>query len=106
MSLKEIFENNNVEMLVFQGSWCPMCVVAMPQIAKFIADNGLNEKKIEVITVNPSKTEPADSVNKYKITRVPTIVFLKDGQEQNRITEYATNGWRAELESKLESIKE
>lgn len=106
MSLKSVFDSNNVEILVFQGSWCPMCVSAMPQIAKFVADNELNEEKIEVITVNPSKTEPVDSINKYKITRVPTIVFLKDGQEHSRITEYAPNGWKSELESKLVSIKE
>lgn len=91
-------------MLVFQGSWCPMCVSAMPQIAHFVSANDIDEKSIEVINVNSFKTEPADKIAEYKITRVPTVIFLRNGKELERITEYAPSGWKSAIEEKINTI--
>lgn len=102
--MQEKFEQKNLKMLVFQGSWCPMCVTAMPQIAHFVAGNSIDEAKVEVINVNAYKTEPADRIKEYNITRVPTVVILKDGSEVDRITEYAPMGWKAEIEDRIGNI--
>lgn len=104
MSIKEKIENNNIKTLVFQGSWCPMCVSAMPQIAQYVSANNIDESTIEIINVNAFKTEPADRIAEYRITRVPTVIFLKDGKEFDRITEFAPKGWKSEMEEKIESI--
>ena len=104
MSIKEKIESDNIKMLVFQGSWCPMCVSAMPQIAQFVSSNDIDEKAIEIITVNSSKSEPADRIAEYKISRVPTVVFLQNGKETQRITEYAPSGWKSEIEQKINAI--
>jgi thiol-disulfide isomerase/thioredoxin len=101
MSIKEKIESDNIKMLVFQGSWCPMCVSAMPQIAQFVSSNDIDENAIEVITVNSSKSEPADRIAEYKISRVPTVIFLQNGKETQRITEYAPSGWKTEIEQKI-----
>lgn len=99
--MKEKFEQNNLKLLVFQGSWCPMCVSAMPHIAHFVSSNNIDESNIEVINVNLFKTKPADKLKEYSVTRVPTVIILKDGNELDRITEYAPNGWEQEIESRI-----
>ncbi len=104
MSIRDKIDNNNVKILVFQGSWCPMCVTAMPQIAQFVSANNISENSIEVINVNSFKTEPADKIAEYNISRVPTVIILKEGVESSRITEYAPNGWRREIEEKVSAI--
>ncbi|MCB0703030.1 MAG: thioredoxin family protein [Candidatus Kapaibacterium sp.] len=104
MSIKERIANDNINLLVFQGSWCPMCVSAMPQIAQFVSTNGVDENSIEIINVNNTKSEPAERIAEYNITRVPTVIFLKDGNEVDRITEFAPSGWKTEIENKINSI--
>ncbi|MFA7326953.1 MAG: thioredoxin family protein [Candidatus Kapaibacterium sp.] len=104
MSIKEKINNNNIKMLVFQGSWCPMCVSAMPQIAQFVSDNDVDEKALEVINVNMFKSKPADKIAEHKITRVPTVIFLQDGKEVGRITEYAPSGWKSAIVEKINTI--
>jgi len=106
MEIKDKFETKNIQMLIFQGSWCPMCVSAMPQLAHFISDNGINEDRVEVINVNPFKTKPADKLKEYSVSRVPTVILLVNGKERERITEYAPSGWKQELESLVDSIKD
>ena len=102
--MKNKFTQENLKMLVFQGSWCPMCVSAMPQIAQFVANNQIKENRVEIINVNSYKTEPADRIKEYNITRVPTLIILKDGNEVDRITEYAPEGWNQEIESRIKNI--
>lgn len=104
MSIKEKIESDDIKVLVFQGSWCPMCVSAMPQIAQFVSANNVDENSVEIINVNSFKSEPADRIAEYKISRVPTVILLKNGQEAERITEYAPSGWKAEIESKINAI--
>ena len=104
MSIKEKIESDDIKVLVFQGSWCPMCVSAMPQIAQFVSVNDVDENSVEIINVNSFKSEPADRIAEYKISRVPTVILLKNGQEAERITEYAPSGWKAEIESKINAI--
>ncbi|PKL77917.1 MAG: hypothetical protein CVV25_13295 [Ignavibacteriae bacterium HGW-Ignavibacteriae-4] len=104
MSIKDKIESNNIKAIVFQGSWCPMCVSAMPQIAHFVSSNEVDENAIEIINVNLSKTKPADRIAEHNITRVPTVILLKDGKEFDRITEYAPKGWKTELEEKINAV--
>ncbi len=104
MSIKAKIETENIKILVFQGSWCPMCVMAMPQIAQFVSANEIDENTVEVINVNAFKSEPADRIAEYNISRVPTVILLKNGVEAERITEYAPSGWKAEIEVKINTI--
>ncbi len=104
MSIKQKTEDKDVKILVFQGSWCPMCVSAMPQIASFLQKNEVDESRVEIFNVNRFKSKPKEEIKKYNISRVPTLVFLSDGEEKERITEYAPNGWVSEIEAKIESL--
>lgn len=104
MKISEQMDAKNINILVFQGSWCPMCVSAMPQIAKFISTNSVDESKVEIINVNRTKSEPADRIAEYNITRVPTVVIKENGKEVSRITEFAPLGWKTELENIFEGI--
>ena len=103
MKLKDKINKENIKLLVFQGSWCPMCVAAMPQIAYFMSNHKIDEDRIEIINVNNTKTEPNELIKQYSITRVPTIIFLKDNKEFARITEFAPKGWETEIEDRISS---
>jgi thiol-disulfide isomerase/thioredoxin len=106
MNIKQEMDTNNLELLVFQGSWCPMCVSAMPHIANFISTNSIDEKRVEIVTVNRTKTEPADKIADNSVTRVPTVILKSNGKEINRITEFAPLGWETELKNLFETVKE
>lgn len=105
MNLQNEMNTNNLELTVFQGSWCPMCVSAMPEIAKFISTNSIDENRVEIVTVNRTKTEPADKLKADSITRVPTVVLKSNGKEVNRITEFAPLGWQTELKNLFATVK-
>lgn len=104
MDIKQKTEDKDIKMLVFQGSWCPMCVSAMPQVASFLQKHEIDESRVELINVNRFKTKPKEEIRKYNISRIPTIVFLSQEEEKVRITEYAPNGWVEEIETKIKSI--
>ncbi|MFN3195624.1 MAG: thioredoxin family protein [Chlorobiota bacterium] len=104
MDIKQKTEDKDIRLIVFQGSWCPMCVSAMPQIANFLQKHSFDESRVDIINVNRFKTKPKEEIKKYNISRVPTIVFLSDGEEKERITEYAPSGWVKDIEEKIELI--
>lgn len=104
MDIKQKTEDKDIRLIVFQGSWCPMCVSAMPQIANFLQKHSIDENRVDIINVNRFKTKPKEEIKKYNISRVPTIVFLSKGEEIERITEYAPSGWVEEIENKIESL--
>lgn len=105
MKISEQMDANDIQILVFQGSWCPMCVSAMPQIAQFISTNSVDEQRVEIVNVNRTKSEPADRIAEYHITRVPTVIIEGKGKEIGRITEFAPLGWKTELENRFKEIK-
>lgn len=70
---------NNVKILKFGASWCGPCVAFKPIIIQ--TQKALPDTTIEDIDID----ENPDLALKYNVRAVPTIVFLKDDIEQERV---------------------
>jgi len=65
--------------LEFGASWCPICQAAQPAIAEALATRpGLTHLKIE-----DGKGKPLG--RSFRVKLWPTLVFLRDGVEVDRI---------------------
>ena len=62
----------------FGSSWCGYCRTAQPLIAQALAQHPITHLKIE-----DGKGRPLG--RSFRVTLWPTLVFLKDGQEQARV---------------------
>ena len=67
-----------MEILKFYGTWCAPCKVLSP-----IVDEVAEEVGVKVTGVNVE--EDQQMLDKYGITAVPTLVFLKAGEETDRL---------------------
>jgi thiol-disulfide isomerase/thioredoxin len=81
-----------VSVRIFFGSWCGDSKREMPRFLKTAQMLGLKEEQIELIGVDQGdstyKRSPTGEERAYNIFRVPTFVFLQNGSEVQRITEY------------------
>ena len=53
--------------------------------------------KINLVGLSKEKTSPSNIEKKFEINRIPTIIFIKENTELNRIVEYP-------IESKVKDI--
>ena len=56
---------------------------------KLLDEVNFDKNKLTNIAVNRAKKAPGELDEKYKVHRVPTIIFMKDGKEVNRFVEYS-----------------
>jgi thiol-disulfide isomerase/thioredoxin len=83
-------DTSNIEVLFFNVDWCPHCVRAKPEWAKFVDKYSGNSNitfvgdKEGVNCTNNDDSQVKDMIQKYNIEHFPTVYFVKDGQK----TEY------------------
>lgn len=100
-ALKTIKENiNDYEILMFMGTWCADSQREVPKFYKLLDLSDFNMDNLEVRAVRRDKTLPNDGQKEYDIVYVPTIIFLKDGEEVGRFVEYP----QEELENDIAKI--
>ncbi|HSI70033.1 MAG TPA: thioredoxin family protein [Gillisia sp.] len=77
------------EIVGFIGTWCPDSRRELPEFFKLLDEAGYDLSKFTLIGVDRNKTTPENLEEGYDMTRVPTFIFLKDGEEVNRYVEYS-----------------
>ncbi|WP_298512437.1 thioredoxin family protein [uncultured Kordia sp.] len=77
----------DVNIKVFMGTWCEDSQREVPHFYRILDVLKINEKKVELITVDEDKMTPEHLEDGFDITNVPTFIFYKDGKEINRIVE-------------------
>ena len=77
--LKVSEEKPDYKLLHFFAEWCGPCKAIEPELAKLSSD--LPDLKIEHINIDENMEEPA----KYNVMSIPTLVLLKDGEQQATI---------------------
>ena len=74
-----------VEILVFFGTWCPVCTLRLPLLLKTLEEAANPRIHVRFIATDPDHTQPADLLRTYGVHITPVFVVLKDGAEIGRI---------------------
>jgi thiol-disulfide isomerase/thioredoxin len=89
--------NAGTSFLVFFGTWCSDSRREVPHFLKIADDCGIDSSRIRLYGLDRSKKSRDGLTEKYHIDRVPTFIFLKDGDEIGRITEKPTGTLEADM---------
>jgi len=92
-SLTALASNTDkIEVLMFMGTWCSDSQVEVPQFYKILDHLEYDLSKMTVVALERLESRklvsPQHEEADYDISHVPTFIFLKDGKELGRITEY------------------
>lgn len=100
-ALKTIQENiKDYEIVMFMGTWCADSQREVPKFYKLLELSDYDLSRLQVKAVSEDKTLPNDGQKEYNVMYVPTIIFLKDGEEIGRFVEYSNE----ELEEDIAKI--
>lgn len=84
--------SQNFDILMFMGTWCTDSQVEVPQFYKILDYIAYDIDQMTVVALEKlddgKLASPQHEETGYAITHVPTFIFLKDGKEIGRITEY------------------
>lgn len=68
-----------MEVLDFYADWCGPCQMMKPVMADF--EKAHSDIKVKAVNID----EESDLAEKYGVSGIPCIVFLKDGEEVDRV---------------------
>jgi thiol-disulfide isomerase/thioredoxin len=71
------------------GTWCSDSREQVPKLFRILDELDYNTEHLTIISVDKKKSAGYD-ISGLGITRVPTFIFIKDGDEKGRITETPT----------------
>ncbi|MCX6136068.1 MAG: thioredoxin family protein [Ignavibacteriales bacterium] len=77
----------NCDIVICLGTWCSDSRREVPRFIKVAETAGIPLEKIRFHAVDHQKKSPENAGTTYKITKVPTFIFFRDGKEIGRITE-------------------
>jgi thiol-disulfide isomerase/thioredoxin len=98
--------NGGVSFLVFLGTWCGDSRREVPHFLKIADHCGIDTSRIRFFGLDRSKKSGDGLTEKYHIERVPTFIFLKNGEEVGRITEKPAGTLEADMLSILASAQQ
>jgi len=73
---------------VFMGTWCEDSQREIPALFKVLDTVKFDKSNLDLVAVTHDKVTPQGYEEGYNIEYVPTIIFMKDRKELNRIVEY------------------
>lgn len=68
-----------MEILDFYADWCGPCQMMKPVMAEF--KNAHPEVRVKTVNID----EEEEMAEKYGVSSIPCLVFVKDGEEVERI---------------------
>jgi thiol-disulfide isomerase/thioredoxin len=89
----------DVTVLLIMATWCPDSKRELPRFFAIMDGVGMDGAKLTMVGVDRTKKDPEGLTEKWGITRVPTFVFLRNGQEVGRVVEKTPVG--ATLEGEI-----
>jgi thiol-disulfide isomerase/thioredoxin len=89
---------NNVQYILFGGTWCSDTQFILPKFFKLQELSGTPDRNISFFAMNREKKTLGNVGDAFKITNVPTIIVMRNGKEIGRVVEYGSTGnWDKEL---------
>ena len=81
----------------YMGTWCADSKREIPKLYKILELSDYEMDKLEIIGVTRNKTLPDDSQKAFDVQYVPTIIFLRDGEEVGRFVEYPQESFEEDI---------
>ena len=78
----------NLEFKLFLGTWCGDTQRELGSMFKLLDLLGISEDRIEMYSISEYKDSPLGYEKEYDILNIPTLIFIEDGNELNRIVEF------------------
>lgn len=76
-----------LKITIILGTWCKDSKKQVPRFFKILDELNFKEENLTIIGVDSKKQAYVLDVQEYKIERVPTFIFYRDGKEVGRIIE-------------------
>ena len=92
----------DVTVLLIVATWCPDSKREVPRFFAIMDGAGISESQLTMVGVDRTKKDAEGLTEKWGITRVPTFVFLRNGQELGRVVERTPAG--ATLEGEIARV--
>ncbi len=84
--LKPLVKDMHINLAM--GTWCGDSQREVPRFYKILDALDFDYTHLTLIALDREKTDPGHKTDSWKIERVPTFIFYKNGKEINRIVEY------------------
>jgi thiol-disulfide isomerase/thioredoxin len=81
------------------ATWCPDSKRELPRFFAIMDGVGMDEAMLTMVGVDRTKIDTEGLTAKWSVTRVPTFVLLRNGQEVGRVVEKTPVG--ATLEGEI-----
>ncbi|GLS82284.1 thioredoxin family protein [Paraferrimonas haliotis] len=78
------------EVVVIIGTWCPDCHRETPRFIQIMRELNNDNITVKYIGVDRKKHDPENLSGQYEFTRIPTFIFIQNGEEIGRIVERPT----------------
>jgi len=88
----------DVTVLLIMATWCPDSKRELPRYFAIMDAAGVPDSTLTMVGVDRTKKDSEGLTEKWGITRVPTFVFLRKGQEIGRVVERVAAGTTLEAE--------
>lgn len=82
---------------VFMGTWCVDSQREIPHFFKLLQALEFDQKHLEMYAMSEEKTTPENYEKGWEVYNVPTIIFLKNGNEINRFVEFPVNSLESDI---------
>jgi thioredoxin 1 len=79
-NINELLSTKKVSVLQFSAEWCGPCRTLGPIIDQLSEDNV--DKDVIIAKINVDENQ--ELAVKYGVRGIPTVIILKDGEEQSR----------------------
>ncbi len=91
LSKAKQYINDKLKIVVVFGTWCSDTHEQLPRFYKVMDYIGYLPNTIELLAVNRNKEADHVNINTYKLDKIPTFIFYKNGKEIGRIVEKPTS---------------
>lgn len=90
---------NNLNCVLFAGSWCGDTYEQMPKIIKILekVSYPTNNFYFKIIGVSRDKTEPSKDISQFNVKFLPTLILNNNNKEIGRIIEHPITSWEYDI---------
>lgn len=99
-------QKDSIQLLTFMGTWCEDSHFIIPKFYSLLDAAGFSADRVTLIGVDRDKKTLSHLCEALDVTKVPTIIVMKNGKEVGRVVEFGKYGlFDMELGEILGSIK-